>query len=375
VQHFGIISKPLTLLLKKNTRFLWTQEQDIAFHCLKTKLSQAPVLALPDFSKPFVLETDACDQGIGAVLMQGGHPLAYVSKALGPQTRGLSTYEKEYLAILMAVDHWRAYLQHSQFVIHTNQRSLVYLNEQRLHTNWQHKVFYKLFGLQYSVACKKGSENSATHALSRKHSHDSSYAAISTVAPSWASSVADSYLHDPKAQELLVKLSLDASSIPHFSLKDGILRYKNRIWVGSDPQLHHKLVTAFHHSPVGGHSGVPVTYRKIKQVFAWPGLKSFVQTWLASCVTCQQAKLDRTLSPGLLQPLSVPTAAWHTISMDFIEGLPQSQRFNCILVVVDLFTKYAHFIPLSHPFSAVSIAQRILSASLQAAWPPSCYCL
>lgn len=110
VQHFGIISKPLTLLLKKNTRFLWTQEQDIAFHCLKTKLSQAPVLALPDFSKPFVLETDACDQGIGAVLMQGGHPLAYVSKALGPQTRGLSTYEKEYLAILMVVDHWRAYL-------------------------------------------------------------------------------------------------------------------------------------------------------------------------------------------------------------------------------------------------------------------------
>jgi hypothetical protein len=61
VQHFGIISKPLTLLLKKNTRFLWTQEQDIAFHCLKTKVSQAPVLALPDFSKPFVLETDACD--------------------------------------------------------------------------------------------------------------------------------------------------------------------------------------------------------------------------------------------------------------------------------------------------------------------------
>lgn len=110
VQHFGIISKPLTLLLKKNTRFLWTQEQDITFHCLKTKVSQAPVLALPDFSKPFVLETDACDQGIGAVLMQGGHPLAYVSKALGPQTRGLSTYEKEYLAILMVVDHWRAYL-------------------------------------------------------------------------------------------------------------------------------------------------------------------------------------------------------------------------------------------------------------------------
>lgn len=105
VKHFGIISKPLTNLLKKNITFCWTQEHDTTFQCLKTTLSQAPVLALPDFSKQFILETDACAAGIGAVLMQAGHPLAFVSKALGPKTRGLSTYEKEYLAILMAVEH------------------------------------------------------------------------------------------------------------------------------------------------------------------------------------------------------------------------------------------------------------------------------
>lgn len=292
MQHFGIISKQLTLLLKKNTKFIWTQEHDIPFHCLKTKLSQAPVLALSDFSQPFILETYVCDQGIGVVLMQGGHPLSYVSKALGPQNKGLSTYEKEYLAILMVIDHWRTYLQHARFIIHTDQRSLIHLNEQRLHTVWQQKVFYKLLGLQYSVVYKKGSDNTAADALSRKPSHDSSCAAISIMAPSWASAVAESYLNDAKAQEMLAKLSLDESSINHFSLKDGLLRYKNRIWVGSNPQLHHKLVAAFHHSPVGGHSGVPVTYRKLKQVLAWPSLKSFVQNWVAACVTCQQAKPD-----------------------------------------------------------------------------------
>jgi transposase InsO family protein len=155
----------------------------------------------------------------------------------------------------------------------------------------------------------------------------------------------------------LAKLSLDGASVPHFSLQDGILRYKNRVWVGSDVPLHHKLVAAFHQSPVGGHSGVPVTYRKIKQVFAWKGMKTFVQNWVASCLTCQQAKPDRSKYPGLLQPLPIPKTAWHTISMDFIEGLPRSQRYDCILVVVDLFTKYAHFVTLSHPFSALTVAQ------------------
>jgi hypothetical protein len=68
-------------------------------------------VAFPNFDRPFIIETDACDVGIGAVLMQDGHPLAFLSKALGPKFRGLSTYEKEYMAILLAVQQWRSYLQ------------------------------------------------------------------------------------------------------------------------------------------------------------------------------------------------------------------------------------------------------------------------
>jgi predicted alpha/beta hydrolase len=81
----------------------------------------ALVLALPDFNKPFQLQTDASENGVGAVLLQEGHPLAFVSKSLGPRTRGLSTYDKEYLAILIAVDQWRSYLQHNEFSIFTDQ--------------------------------------------------------------------------------------------------------------------------------------------------------------------------------------------------------------------------------------------------------------
>lgn len=101
------------------------------------------------------METDACDAGVGAVLQQQGHPIAYMSKALSPKFRGLSTYEKEYLAVVVAVEQWRPYLQHSEFVIQTDQKSLIHLEEQRLTTPWQQKAFTKLLGLRYSIKYKK----------------------------------------------------------------------------------------------------------------------------------------------------------------------------------------------------------------------------
>jgi hypothetical protein len=104
VRSYGVLSQPLTLLLRKNVPFMWTAEAQLAFDALKTTLTTAPVLALPDFTKRFEIETDASDSWVGAVLLQQGHPLAFVSKGLGPRTRGLSTYEKEYMAILLAVE-------------------------------------------------------------------------------------------------------------------------------------------------------------------------------------------------------------------------------------------------------------------------------
>jgi hypothetical protein len=136
VSHFGVISQPLTNLLKKHSLFVWTRYDEVAFSTLKQALIAAPVLALPDFTKPFVLETNASDAGVGDVLMQSGHPIAVLSKALGPKSRGLSTHEKEYMAIIIAVQQWRPYLQQGEFIIHTDHKSLSQLNEQRLHIVW-----------------------------------------------------------------------------------------------------------------------------------------------------------------------------------------------------------------------------------------------
>lgn len=149
--------------------------------------------------------------------------------------------------------------------------------------------------------------------------------------------------------------------MPHYTWQSGLLSYKSRIWVGHSVSLQQKIIASLHDSAVGGHSRVPVTYSRIKQLFAWSGMKSAVHAYVKQCLICQQSKPDRAKLPGLLQTLPVPAAAWQVISMDFIETLPSSGGFNCILVVVDLFSKYAHFLGLWHPFTASIVAQKCLN--------------
>ena len=132
IEHYGMMARPLTELLKKGCQFQWTTQTDRAFQLLKQKMVQAPVLGVPNFEIPFVLETDASAYGIGAVLMQANHPVAYLSKHLCPRSQAMSVYEKECLAILMAIEKWRPYLQHKKFLIRTDHKSLLHLTSKGL---------------------------------------------------------------------------------------------------------------------------------------------------------------------------------------------------------------------------------------------------
>ena len=138
VRNYGMISKPLTKLLKKDG-FRWDDKAKAAFVQLKQAMGEVLVLGLPNFNKPFVLETDASGIAVGVVLTQDDRPLAFFSQALAPRHQGLSTYDKELLAVLMVVDKWRHYLEGGQFVIETDHENLKFLLQQRLHTNLQRK--------------------------------------------------------------------------------------------------------------------------------------------------------------------------------------------------------------------------------------------
>lgn len=288
--------------------------------------------------------------------MQQGHPIAYLSKAFNKKSQALSTYEKECLAIVLAVDKWKLYLQQEVFTISTDQKSLIHLNEQKLVDGMQHKAFVKLMGLQYKIAYKKGEDNKADDALSRKPIHDEVHA-ISMSKPRWLEIIVEDYHKDEHTKQPLTELSLTTANEKGFTLVDGLIRYKGRLWLGAHKEAHQVVFSALHDSGLGGHSGILPTYNKIKSLFAWPNTKQDIKEYISKCQVCQQAKPEHSKIPGLLQPLLVPQQAWQIISMDFIEGLPKSKQFDTILVIVDKFTKYGHFVPLSHPYTTMSVAQ------------------
>lgn len=129
------------------------------------------------------------------------------------------------------------------------------------------------------------------------------------------------------------------------------------MWIGNNTSLQHQLVQQLHTSPLGGHSRISATIKRVQQLFAWPGLKHYVVEFVQGCLTCQQAKPEHVKYPGLLQPLPIPDHTWQMVSLDFVEGFPPSAGKNCILVVVDRFSKYNHFIQLKHLFSALGVAR------------------
>lgn len=194
-----------------------------------------PMLALPNFAAPFEIETDACDSGVGAVLSQQGHPVAFYSKALGVNNQKVSIYEKEFITILMAVDEWRCYLQRGAFIIRTDHKSLCYLQDQTLSTDWQ-KAMAKLAGLQFKLQYKEGSENRMADALSRV-GHAMECAAISAATPVWLQEVLNSYANDVAAQQLLTELAIVNPNAEGFSLKQGLIYKGNKLWVGPQHSL------------------------------------------------------------------------------------------------------------------------------------------
>jgi hypothetical protein len=209
--------------------------------------------------------------------------------------------------------------------------------------------------LQFRICYKQGATNLAADALLRCH-YGSTVHPISFCNSDWVDKVKMGYVEDPKASQILECPTGD------FSVENGVIRHQGRIWLGTNSLAQNHVLQAVHNSRIGGHAGFQATYYRIRQLFSWPSMKEAIAKFVQECQTCQQAKGEHVKQLGLLQPLVVPNQAWQIVCMDFIEGLPKSQKFDTIMVVIDKYTKYAHFIPLAHPFSALNVAQAYLDS-------------
>jgi hypothetical protein len=351
IKDYGEIAAPLTSLLKKKA-FHWDSAADTSFEALKKSLSSAPVLKLPNFNVEFVVECDASGSGFGAVLQQEGHPIAYFSRKIANRHLKLAAYERELIGLAKAVTHWRPYLWGRHFLIRTDHFSLKYLLEQRLTTSPQQHWMSKLMGFDFRVEYKAGKLNRSADALSRRDEDDQSLMAISFP---HADILEDIRKETETLPDLLqLRKNIEQGKLgPKWSIHDGLIFFKERIHMLPTSSLIPTILSAIHDMT---HEGNVRTLHRIRRDFHWKDMKPTILEYVQNCSVCQRHKWQTLQPAGLLQPLPIPQQIWADISMDFVEGLPKVHGKSVLLVVVDRLSKYAHFLPISHPFTATSVA-------------------
>ncbi|KAD5961151.1 hypothetical protein E3N88_12624 [Mikania micrantha] len=277
--------------------------------------------------KSFTVECDASSEGVGAILTQENHPIAYFSKGFSPSNRLKSAYERELLALVLAVQKWHHYLMGYHFFVKTDHYTLKFLMEQRVTTTEQQRLLLKLMPYDFSIIHRKGSENKGADALSRRPQM------LSITLPRCldVTEIQLALNSDPYTSQLIYKLQQDHNSCPGYFFVDQLLYYKGRLVVPNVQGLRDKVLFEAHATPIAGHGGFLKTLKRVSAQFFWPNLKKDVRLFVQQCLTCQRQKYD-TLSPAVCS------------------------HMDTILVVVDRLSKYAHFIALSHPFTAKSVA-------------------
>ncbi|CAI7798028.1 unnamed protein product [Closterium sp. NIES-53] len=342
VPQYAKIATPLTNLLKKNTPFKWEDVHQQAMEQLKTALTSAPVLILPDTEKDYVIEADASDQAVGAVLMQdqgkGLQPIAYLSKKLHGAELNYPIHDKEALAIITACKTWRCYLKGRKTTVYTDHCRLKYLKTQptlsRRQVRW---IDFLETHFDYDIVYKPGHKNKAD-ALSRP----GHVAAIQIEGMNLLLKglFTHGYTIDPEIPLAEKKKLLQWDH--DVALRKG----STKIWVPNYPPLRQLLLEEFHDVLYAGHFGSNKTLTGIAKVYCWPHMANDVQKFVTSCDTCQRMESSKQKKAVLLQPLPVPEQPWQVVSLDFITGLPPTNAgHDAILVVIDKFSKMGHLIP------------------------------
>lgn len=271
IRRYAIIAKPLTEQLKKDA-WGWNKEAAAAFEQLKREITEAPVLALPDFSKPFVVETDASSGGVGAVLTQESHPIAYYSKTLGTRASLKPIYEKELMAIVFAILKWRHYLLGRKFLVKTDQSSLKFLlNQREVGVEYQ-KWLMKIMGFDFDIIYNPGVTNKAADALSRKTDGEIILSAMLTSHNIDWEALNKSVQQDTLLGPIIKRLEAGEEVLPGFTFEHSQLLYKGRYVLPKTSPLIPILLHKYHNTPMGGHMGEHKTYTRIAAEWFWEGM-------------------------------------------------------------------------------------------------------
>ena len=423
VPDFASVAAPLFQLTRRGKKFHWSSDCQHAFDRLKCLLTASPILAYPDFSRPFLLDTDASDFGIGAVLSQvhddgKEHVVGYASHSLSKAERNYTTTRKELLAVVTFVQHFRHYLLHRPFTLHTDHGSLQWLHNFKEPTGQLARWIERLADYNFTIQHRAGSRHRNADALSRSGeattTPEPSVSASPVVAtvepvtidpeppvadpelditapahswmPPWTTAEVRTaqtahpvlaYLIDclehtsqPQADHSsLVGIAREfhelLAEFPRLELHNSLLfrcftdahNNTSHLQLVVPPSLQQAILDTSHSHATGGHLGSARMKSRIATTFYWPGWRSAVHQFCKQCAICARRKTP----PSKRSPMQSTYSGypWERIAIDLMGPLPTTARGSrYILVCADYFTKWTEALPLPD-MTAATVASAI----------------
>ena len=372
-EHSSGIAEPLNRLLKKDVPFRLEAEQRDAFEKLKQLACTAPVLAFFYPGRPTKLETDASRNATGGLILQQQEdktwkPTGYFSKSMTPAERAYPIQDRELLAVIQTLEHFTPELLGMKFFVVTDHQALLYYSSKRLLTTRQVRWADFIANFDITFQYRRGSENVAADALSRKtvdlptvkarEKEDRTMAMIPADKVE-GRTIATMTNHETAQGADLVDLIVKSNGAQELG------KFSNRLHVpetaslnGEDVHLRTALIREAHNPPIFAHQGIGKTISLLKQEYYWPGMITDVKRFIANCHDCGRNKTRHDKTPGLLHPLPIPNRVWDHVVVDGKDMPEDRHGYDYVWVFICKFSRLIATLPGHKTDKAQDIAAR-----------------